>query len=115
MGIRGSVKRGLDGHLIHTNVDTDVIVSEEPPLGSTEKPEELYDIIERFCAGRWMSFSRLHILLCVQCVTCYVCTGGAQQYGDAQGALHHYKAVLCRQVVSTFSSRCYVCYVPRHE
>ncbi|WIA36475.1 hypothetical protein OEZ86_007775 [Tetradesmus obliquus] len=52
MGIRGSVKRGLDGHLIHTNVDTDVIVSEEPPLGSTEKPEELYDIIERFCAGR---------------------------------------------------------------
>ncbi|KAF6245562.1 MT-A70-domain-containing protein [Scenedesmus sp. NREL 46B-D3] len=52
MGIRGNVKRGPDGHLIHSNVDTDVIVSEEPPLGSTEKPEELYSIIERFCAGR---------------------------------------------------------------
>jgi mRNA (2'-O-methyladenosine-N6-)-methyltransferase len=54
MGIRGTVKRGIDGHLIHSNVDTDVIVSEEPPLGSTEKPEELYSIIERFCAGRWV-------------------------------------------------------------
>lgn len=52
MGIRGNVKRSLDGHIIHTNVDTDVIVSEEPPLGSTEKPEEMYQIIERFCAGR---------------------------------------------------------------
>jgi hypothetical protein len=43
------VKRNTDGHLIHTNCDTDVIVSEEPPLGSTEKPEEMYHIIERFC------------------------------------------------------------------
>lgn len=52
MGIRGLVKRSIDGHIIHTNIDTDVIVSEEPTLGSTEKPEELYQIIERFCAGR---------------------------------------------------------------
>eukprot|EP00775_Hariotina_reticulata_P013793 gene13793-13914_t len=52
MGIRGIVKRSHDGHLIHTNVDTDIIITEEPPLGSTEKPEELYSIIERFCAGR---------------------------------------------------------------
>jgi mRNA (2'-O-methyladenosine-N6-)-methyltransferase len=57
MGIRGTVKRGIDGHLIHSNVDTDVIVSEEPPLGSTEKPEELYSIIERFCAGRWVCYN----------------------------------------------------------
>ena len=49
LGIRGNVKRNTDGHLIHTNCDTDVIVSEEPPLGSTEKPEEMYHIIERFC------------------------------------------------------------------
>ncbi len=34
------------------NVDTDVMVSEEPELGSTRKPEELYEIIERFCNGR---------------------------------------------------------------
>jgi hypothetical protein len=44
MGIKGSVKRGLDGHFIHANCDTDIIVGEEPPLGSTAKPEELYQI-----------------------------------------------------------------------
>lgn len=52
VGIRGQVKRGLDGHFIHANIDTDVIVSEEPPRGSWEKPSELYSIIERFCLGR---------------------------------------------------------------
>ncbi|PNW88915.1 hypothetical protein CHLRE_01g050600v5 [Chlamydomonas reinhardtii] len=52
MGIKGSVRRATDGHIIHTNVDTDVIVSEEPELGSTRKPEEMYHIIERFCNGR---------------------------------------------------------------
>jgi N6-adenosine-specific RNA methylase IME4 len=52
VGIKGAVKRGVDGHFIHANIDTDVIVSEEPPLGSTEKPHELYRIIERFCLGR---------------------------------------------------------------
>jgi N6-adenosine-specific RNA methylase IME4 len=52
VGIRGQVKRGVDGHFIHANIDTDVIVSEEPPHGSTEKPQELYRIIERFCLGR---------------------------------------------------------------
>ena len=52
VGIKGAVKRGIDGHFIHANIDTDVIVSEEPPFGSTEKPQELYRIIERFCLGR---------------------------------------------------------------
>ena len=52
VGIKGAVKRGVDGHFIHANIDTDVIVSEEPPAGSTEKPDELYRIIERFCLGR---------------------------------------------------------------
>lgn len=52
VGIKGAVKRGIDGHFIHANIDTDVIVSEEPPIGSTEKPQELYRIIERFCMGR---------------------------------------------------------------
>ncbi len=33
-------------------MDTDVIVSEEPPAGSTRKPEELYGIIERFSQVR---------------------------------------------------------------
>jgi hypothetical protein len=52
MGIKGSVRRATDGHVIHANCDTDIIVSEEPPLGSTAKPEELYQIIERFCLGK---------------------------------------------------------------
>ena len=52
LGIKGTVKRGQDNHFIHANIDTDVIVSEEPPLGSTRKPDELYHIIERFCLGR---------------------------------------------------------------
>lgn len=52
MGIKGSVRRNLDGHFIHANCDTDVIVAEEPPGGSAEKPREMYEIIERFCLGR---------------------------------------------------------------
>lgn len=34
MGIRGTVRRSTDGHLIHANVDTDIIISEEPPYGT---------------------------------------------------------------------------------
>lgn len=51
MGIKGSVRRGPDGHIIHANVDTDIIVTEEPPFGSTRKPDDLYHIIERFALG----------------------------------------------------------------
>ena len=53
VGIKGTVRRGHDAYFIHANIDTDVIVSEEPQVhGSTEKPEELYRVIERFCLGR---------------------------------------------------------------
>eukprot|EP01022_Parablepharisma_sp_SALTPOND_P017416 TRINITY_DN2775_c0_g1_i1.p1 TRINITY_DN2775_c0_g1~~TRINITY_DN2775_c0_g1_i1.p1 ORF type:complete len:475 (+),score=29.58 TRINITY_DN2775_c0_g1_i1:97-1425(+) len=52
VGIKGTVRRGEDAYFIHANVDTDVIVAEEEPYGSTKKPEELYEIIERFCLGR---------------------------------------------------------------
>ena len=52
VGVKGDVKRASDSHIIHANIDTDVIVSEEPPLGNLEKPSEIYDIIERFCLGR---------------------------------------------------------------
>ena len=41
MGIKGSVRRRSDGHIIHANIDTDIIVTEEPPFGSTRKPDEL--------------------------------------------------------------------------
>lgn len=54
VGLRGDVKRGNDSHFIHANIDTDVIVEEEPNLGNkiNKKPSEIYDIIERFCLGR---------------------------------------------------------------
>jgi N6-adenosine-specific RNA methylase IME4 len=55
VGIRGKLLRGRDHAFVHANCDTDIIFSEEPPLGSTEKPEELYGIIERFCNGRCVS------------------------------------------------------------
>ena len=64
MGIRGSVKRGLDGHFIHANCDPDIIVGDEPPMGSTAKPEELYQIIERFCNGRRWAGDATHYLTC---------------------------------------------------
>lgn len=51
MGIKGTVRRTTDGHLIHANIDTDITISEEPPTGSTKKPEELYQVIERFAQG----------------------------------------------------------------
>lgn len=58
MGLKGLVRRGLDGHFVHANIDTDVIIGDIPPgqdtngLDSTAKPIELYEIIERFCLGR---------------------------------------------------------------
>ena len=52
VGIKGTVRRNYDGHIIHANVDTDVMVGEEPPYGDTAKPEELYSIIEHFCNCR---------------------------------------------------------------
>ncbi|XP_065174854.1 N6-adenosine-methyltransferase non-catalytic subunit-like [Sycon ciliatum] len=57
MGIRGTVRRSVDHHFIHANMDLDLIIGEEPPLNSTEKPEEIYSIIENFCLGR----RRLHL------------------------------------------------------
>jgi mRNA m6A methyltransferase non-catalytic subunit len=59
MGIRGTVRRSNDGHIIHTNVDTDVIISEEPEYGSTEKPEELYVVVEHFAMGPFRHLARI--------------------------------------------------------
>jgi len=53
MGIKGSVRRNRDGHLLHCNVHTDIVVAEQPtdPL-SLRKPEEMYRIMEHFAMGR---------------------------------------------------------------
>jgi hypothetical protein len=45
---RGDMKRPSDQFFIHANIDTDVIVAEEPEFADTEKPEEIYNIIERY-------------------------------------------------------------------
>ncbi|MCL7049576.1 hypothetical protein MKW94_017781 [Papaver nudicaule] len=52
MGIKGTVRRSTDGHIIHANIDTDIIIAEEPAYGSTKKPEDIYRIIEHFSLGR---------------------------------------------------------------
>ena len=52
MGIKGTVRRAQDCHVIHANVDTDIIVAEEAPFGSTRKPEETYHAIEHFALVR---------------------------------------------------------------
>ncbi|SCQ17166.1 mRNA methyltransferase, putative [Plasmodium ovale] len=54
VGIKGAVRRSYDIHLIHANLDTDVIIAEETDehIYNNNKPEELYKIIEKFCLGR---------------------------------------------------------------
>ncbi|XP_020093769.1 methyltransferase-like protein 1 [Ananas comosus] len=52
MGIKGTVRRSTDGHIIHANIDTDIIIAEEPSDGSTKKPDDMYKIIEHFALGR---------------------------------------------------------------
>ncbi|KAG0466918.1 hypothetical protein HPP92_018498 [Vanilla planifolia] len=52
MGIKGTVRRSTDGHIIHANIDTDIIIAEEPPDGSTKKPDDMYRIIEHFALGK---------------------------------------------------------------
>ena len=52
MGIKGTVRRSTDGDFIHANVDIDLIIEEEKPWGSDEKPAELMHMIQHFCLGR---------------------------------------------------------------
>lgn len=57
MGIHGTVRRSTDGDFIHANIDIDLVIAEEEPWGSAEKPVEIFHIIEHFCLGR----RRLHL------------------------------------------------------
>lgn len=52
MGIRGDNKKANESYFIHPNIDTDVIMTEEPPIGNFDKPSEIKTLIERFCLGR---------------------------------------------------------------
>src|SRR6218665_4009227 len=57
MGIKGTVRRSIDGAFIHANVDIDLIITEEFEYGSLRKPDEIFHIIEHFCLGK----RRLHL------------------------------------------------------
>ena len=52
MGIKGTVRRSVDINFIHTNIDIDLIITEEPEYGRPDKPEEIFHIIEHFCLGK---------------------------------------------------------------
>ena len=52
MGIKGTVRRSQDSNFIHTNIDIDLIITEEPDYGVPDKPQDIFRIIERFCLGR---------------------------------------------------------------
>lgn len=52
MGIKGTVRRTIDGNYIHANIDIDLIITEENGHGSMEKPVEIFHIIEHFCLGK---------------------------------------------------------------
>ncbi len=51
MGIKGTIRRSIDSNFIHTNVDIDLILTEELANGDMNKPEEIFHIIEHFCLG----------------------------------------------------------------
>jgi N6-adenosine-specific RNA methylase IME4 len=51
MGIRGTIRRSDDSHLVHCNVDLDVICWEGDPDDPLMKPPELFTLIENFCLG----------------------------------------------------------------
>ena len=94
MGIKGTVRRTTDGHLIHANIDTDIIISEEQPTGSTKKPEELYPVIERFAQGTLLLFnsrrSQVLLLFGVHLLRLsHRCTPVASHWLEAQLLLCH--------------------------
>lgn len=52
MGIKGIVKRSIDGDFIYVNVDIDLIIDEEIEYGSKSKLVEIFYIMEYFCFGK---------------------------------------------------------------
>jgi N6-adenosine-specific RNA methylase IME4 len=49
VGIKGTVNRSRDSYLIHSNIDSDVVIApQEKAFGCTKKPEAIYELIERF-------------------------------------------------------------------
>jgi len=52
MGIKGTIKRSADTHFIHSNIDTDVIVTKHKQNEvKPDLPIEIFHIMERLCLG----------------------------------------------------------------
>lgn len=61
MGIKGTVRRSTDGHIIHANIDTDVIIAEEPPYG------QCYNFtIESHRSCTCIIYYVIHSFLCIR-------------------------------------------------
>lgn len=58
MCITGTVRRSIDNHLIHCNIDTDLKIEDEKDSSNNSIPEFIYKIAENFSSGN----KRLHIL-----------------------------------------------------
>ena len=52
VGLNENSDNKNDPDYIHANIDSDVILTEEKDFNDFDKPEEIYDVIERFCLGR---------------------------------------------------------------
>jgi hypothetical protein len=57
LGIKGTIRRNVDTHIVNTNIDTDVVVTEDsfiPKNSNFEQliPSELFNIVSRLCLGR---------------------------------------------------------------
>lgn len=56
VGLQEIADKSIDPVYLHPNIDSDVILSEQPdnqdPRYFFSKPKEIYDLIERFCLGR---------------------------------------------------------------
>lgn len=58
MCITGTVRRAVDSHLIHCNVDTDLCVEPSKHAGRDAVPNQMYQVVENFSSAT----RRLHIV-----------------------------------------------------
>jgi hypothetical protein len=66
MGIRGTVRRSTDGHIIHANIDTDVIIAEEPPYGQYNS---LLEFLALVCLSPFKLITFLFTAICLSVIT----------------------------------------------
>jgi hypothetical protein len=50
LGIKGTIRRNVDTHIVHTNIDTDVVITEDSFISKNSNfehliPSELFNIV----------------------------------------------------------------------